>query len=109
MRKEEEEEIVVVVDVVLILLLLLLLLLFHTKYDVIQSVFIVELYIRKIPYTKRRSKFLSSLRSKYPKKIFFDLVQFFNRLREAAFSCEFAGSLTYFTVLVTNSCINNQK
>jgi hypothetical protein len=47
---------------------------FHVTYDVIQSVFIVEIDIRKIPYTKNRRRFLSSLRNKYPTKTF--LIQY---------------------------------
>ena len=47
---------------------------FHMKYDVIQSVFIVETYIRKIPCTKSRSQYLIPLRSRYPTKCF--LIQY---------------------------------
>ena len=79
------------------------------QYGVIQSVLIVEIYITKIPYTRSRTKFLSSPRSKYPTKSFLIQYSFFNKLREAAFRSEVAGFLTYFTALATDSYINNNK
>jgi uncharacterized SAM-binding protein YcdF (DUF218 family) len=68
----------------------------------IQSVFILKVYIMTISYTKIRSKFSSSVHSKYPTNFFFTHLNFVTSY-EAAFSYEVGGSPTNFTVWATNT------